>query len=179
MQKYSFDFNSFKLEMEEMARAAFKYYVEKHDDIYAFSLYSDEGAMTVCPGGNTVSFLDENGADDYEYYKFSPEEWLYQGDGADELVGKLCNKLRDVLDEYEDDDSWFEWFQENLYQSCFGVLLKLKNGDFFRKTAGRDSFLIFAVTEFEMAPEKLKSMAQALNDNSYAPEYLDWVESWS
>jgi len=184
----SVDFELLKQKIETAVKLAFTEMYEKHKDeqIYAFALYSDEGAMTVCPATNTLKYLEENEEeDDIEYYKFDSVEWKYEMQGADELfneISKLCYKEVDE-NEYDEngdaDDEWFNTFQTQLYDSCIEVLQKLKNEDFFKNICGEDIFLNFSVTEYEFPEEKLKSIVESLNDNKYKDEYLNWVASWN
>ena len=50
------NFTELKNKIEIAAKQAFLEMFEKHgkDEIYAFALYNDEGAMTVCPSTNTM-----------------------------------------------------------------------------------------------------------------------------
>ena len=53
------DFDILKQQIETAAKNAFLEMYKKHgtEDIYSFALYSDEGAMTVCPSSNTLEAL--------------------------------------------------------------------------------------------------------------------------
>jgi len=78
----------------------------------------------------------------------------------------------------EENDEEFEEFQQTLYQTCFEVLLKLKQENFFKNLVGKDIFLMFSVTEYEFDRNKLREMIILLNDNPYQEEYLDWMKTW-
>ncbi|WP_413532210.1 DUF4303 domain-containing protein [Empedobacter brevis] len=177
-----FDFKKLEKEIEEATRKAFQEIVANHasEKIYAFALYSDEGAMTVCPSTNTEDFLATNDQEDLTYYKFEPAEWQYEGDGAEDEFSKISTQLYDITEvELEnEDDEVFEAFQQELYQTCIQVLLKLKKENFFRNLIGKDIFLMFSVTDYEYDRDKLKEMIISLNDNVYQQEYLDWMKTW-
>lgn len=191
-EKKNFDFDNLAIKIEAATRKAFQEIVADHADegIYAFALYSDEGAMTVCPSTNTKEFLATAPQRDLVYYTFEPAEWRYEADGADKEFNKICNELYDAIeadfpedddedsDDDDEDDEEFLEFQQTLYQTCIAVLLKLKQEDFFRKLVGRDIFLMFSVTDYEYDREKLKDMITLLNDNPYRQEYLDWMKTW-
>lgn len=189
------DFNALAVEIEVATRKAFLEMVANHgsEGIYGFALYSDEGAMTVCPSTNTQTYLETKPKEDYMYYKYEPAEWNYEGDGADEDFSAICNTLYNALEgdfwsedtledldeeEEEEDDEAFEAFQQSLYQTCIAVLVKLKEEEFFKTLIGKEIFLMFSVTDYEYDQEELKKMIIALNDNSYQQEYLDWMKTW-
>lgn len=50
------DFEILREEIEKITKKAFIEMFENYgtDEIYGFCLYSDEGAMTVCPSTNTI-----------------------------------------------------------------------------------------------------------------------------
>ena len=50
------NFEAFKQEIEVATKKAFIEMFENYEaeEIYGFALYSDEGAMTVCPSTNTL-----------------------------------------------------------------------------------------------------------------------------
>jgi hypothetical protein len=190
------DFNALAIDIELATRKAFQEMVANHssEEIYGFALYSDEGAMTVCPSTNTQVYLETKPQQDYVYYRYEPAEWNYEGDGADEDFSAICNTLYNALesdfwsedaiedldDEEEDeiDDEEFEAFQQMLYKTCIAVLVKLKEEEFFKKLVGKDIFLMFSVTDYEYDREELKEMIITLNDNPYRQEYLDWMKTW-
>lgn len=174
------DFEILKQQIEDAARKAFLEVYDKHgaEEIYSFALYSDEGAMTVCPAANTMKVMGNVDEDDALYYKYEPAEWAYEMEGADEEFNKICTQLRTELDKHDDDDQWFENFQAKLYSICIEVLEKLKNENFFTKITGKGIFLIFTVSDYEFEKEELKNLITRLNTNEYKSEYLNWMATW-
>ncbi|OCA67940.1 hypothetical protein BBI01_20860 [Chryseobacterium artocarpi] len=174
------DFETLKQQIEAAARKAFLEMYEKHgaEGIYSFALYSDEGAMTVCPSSNTQEMLKEVDEDDTMYYKYEPAEWTYEMEGADKEFNDICTGLRTELEKNDEDDEWFQGFQTQLYATCIEVLEKLKNENFFKNIIGKDIFLIFTVSDYEFEKQDLKNIIIRLNDNEYKSEYLDWMETW-
>jgi len=184
------NFIELERKIEKATKKAFIEMFDKHKGggIYGFSLYSDEGAMTVCPSTNTIDFLnklDDEEKKELTYYKFEPAEWKYEMIGADEDFNEICKDLRieleknEYLDNDEYNEEWFLKFQKYLYQICINILKKLKDENFFRKITGKDIFLIFSVSEFEFESKKIESMITDLNDNEYRYEYLEWMKTWS
>lgn len=158
----------------------------KNEEIYCFALYSDEGAMTVCPSINTTYFLknlDEEEKEELIYYKFEPAEWKYEMAGADEEFNDICTELRTELEknnyenEYEDEETFIA-FRNRLFKLCIKVLKKLKEEDFFKNIVGKDIFLTFKVSDFEFDKEELENIIIELNDNDYKEEYLKWMKTW-
>ncbi|KAA2217772.1 DUF4303 domain-containing protein [Chryseobacterium sediminis] len=174
------DFEILKQQIENAAKKAFLEVYEKHgaEGVYSFALYSDEGAMTVCPAANTVKAMEMADEEDAFYYKFEPAEWTYEMEGADKEFDDICTQLRAELNKHDDDDQWFEGFQSKLFSTCIEVLEKLKNENFFTKITGKDIFLIFMVSDYEFEEDELKDLIVRLNDNEYKSEYLNWMAAW-
>ena len=176
------DFLELKNKIEIATRQAFFEMFEKHgkEEIYAFALYSDEGAMTVCPSTNTMEHLEKQDKDQFLYFKYEPAEWKYEMQGANNLfseISKLCwNKVSELDDEIYERE--FEKFQNQLYETCIEVLEQLKSENFFKQIIGEDIVLLFTVTEYEFGKEKRKEIITRLNDNEYKNEYLEWLETW-
>lgn len=159
----------------------------KNEEIYAFALYSDGGAMTVCPSTNTVDFLenlDDEEKEELTYYKFEPAEWKYEMAGASEEFDDICTELRTELEknnyenEYEDEET-FVAFRNRLFKLCIKVLKKLKKEDFFKNIVGNNIFLTFTVSDFEFDNDELENIIIELNDNDYKKEYLNWMKTWN
>ncbi|MGH1520500.1 DUF4303 domain-containing protein [Chryseobacterium sp. JK1] len=174
------DFGILKQQIENAAKKAFLEMYEKHgaEKIYSFALYSDEGAMTVCPATNTIKVLETVDQEDALYYKYEPAEWTYEMEGANDEFDTICTQLRSELEKYEEDDQGFQNFQTKLYSSCIEVLEKLKNERFFTSITGEDIFLIFTISEYEFEIEEVKELIIRLNDNQYQREYLEWMATW-
>lgn len=174
------DFEILRQKIEEATKKAFIEMFEKYgaDEIYAFALYSDEGAMTVCPATNTLKHLTTTDPDDLFYYKFEPAEWKYEMQGAEIEFNKICEELRNELDKNEDNEDWFTNFQKQLFDNCIAVLEKLSNEKFFSQITGNNIFLTFTVSDYEFEESALKNIITRLNDNEYKTEYLEWLKTW-
>ena len=180
------NFEILRQNIEDATKKAFIEIFEKYgaDEIYGFALYSDEGAMTVCPSTNTLKHLTTVDQDDLTYHKFEPAEWKYEGIGADKEIEEICTQLREELDENEYlendeyNEEWFLKFQSELYETCISVLEKLKKENFFKQIIGKDIFLIFTVSDYEFETKDLKKIIERLNENEYKTEYLNWMKTW-
>jgi len=135
-----FDFAQLERRIEDAARKAFPEVIERAGDetICAFALYSDDGAMTVCPAANTVEHVEHKDAKspgNPDYYRFETAEWKYEAVGADDLFKGICDTVRNEVLEKEEDEAWFEAFRKQLYETCERVLLKLSRRAFLRRQA--------------------------------------------
>jgi hypothetical protein len=174
------DFENVKQEIERATKQAFIEMYEKHgaEQIYAFALYSDEGAMTVCPATNTRQYLATVDQSDLAYFTFEPAEWKYEMQGADKAFNAICDALRQAVFENEDDEAWFKQFQRQLFDTCIDVLEKLKNENFFRQIIGKDIFLTFTVSDYEFNHKEIKNIINRLNSSEYKTQYWDWMKTW-
>lgn len=181
------DFNILKEKIEAASKKAFTELYNKHKDegIYCFALYSDDGAMTVCPSTNTIDFLDnldEEQKQDLAYYKFEPAEWTFEMIGADKEFDDICSELRNELDKIncdnEETTKAFMNFRKDLFDACISVLKTLKEENFFSHLTGNDVFLMFTVSDYEFDKKELKKIVVTLNDKHYQDEYLAWMKTW-
>lgn len=83
-----FDFDTLREDIVAAAQAAFAEVRASvaPDRIVAFALYSDSGAMTVCPAMATADYMAAIAEEEHPLiYKYSPTQWPLEGVGADEL----------------------------------------------------------------------------------------------
>ncbi len=175
------NFEILKQKIESATKKAFIEMFEDYgaDEIYAFALYSDEDAMTVCPSTNTLKHLETADKDDLVYYKFAPPEWKYEMKGADIDFNEISNELYNEIKEIEDDEERFNKFQKQLFDTCIEVLEKLKNENFFKNIVGKDIFLTFTVSDYDFEEkDNFEEIIIKLNDNDYKTEYLNWMKTW-
>jgi hypothetical protein len=188
------NFAELKKKIEIATKQAFLEMFEKHgkEGICAFSLDSDEGAWTVGPATDTTKHLEERLAEDeYDdlWLKYGTPEWEYEGDGADELFGEICELCRNEVQEMckgkivyhlkGEDKENFEKFQRQLFETCIEVLEKLKSENFFKQIVGKDILLLFSVSEYDFSKKEYAEIVARLNDNEIRNECLDWIKTWS
>lgn len=174
------DFQELRLQLTQATQAAFTEILAEHraEGIYSFALYSDEGALTVCPAANSRAHLAAQPSADLPYAKFEPAEWRYEGVGATAQFDATCRRLRaQVLDETLDGEA-FDQFRQQLYATCIAVLADLQQQDFFDQAAGQAVFLLFHVSDGDTSPEELAQLVRRLNPNAYGDEYLVWLRTW-
>jgi hypothetical protein len=176
----TFDFQKFAQQLTQAAQAAFTELLARHptEEFYSFALYSDEGAMTVCPAANTLGHLAAQSPDALPYAKFEPAEWKYEMVGADAQFDALSRQLRTQVDEDFAEPDGFEQFRQQLYATCVEVLDAMRQQRFFDEAVGRAVFLLFSVSDSDPSPEELAQVVSRLNDNAYRDEYLAWLRTW-
>ncbi|CAI8716813.1 DUF4303 domain-containing protein [Brevibacillus sp. IT-7CA2] len=184
-----FDFPLLKQEIKTAAMQAFDEMNNtcQDDRVIAFALYSDEGAMTVCPAVNTEAHLDgivESDPEHALYYKFEPAEWRFEGQGAEEAFGAICAKLRSFILTEEPsarhESGRFVAFREALYETCIEALEELIRSGFFSGVVGRDIIVLFAVSDYEFETDAYMRMIRRLNaDDTIRKECAAYVNEWS
>ena len=176
------DFQKLEKEIYEATKAAFRELQDRSqpEPLCAFALYSDEGAMTVCPAANTVTHLAKTQKANPDFatdYKFSPAEWAFESAGADEQFNEICNQLSTRLDE-EDDEAAFIVFRDNLFTACGNALKMLKGEGFFETTTGGPIMLLFAVSDADITAQDVE-IVRALNDAETGVEYEQWARTFN
>ena len=173
-------FQALQSQLTQATPAAFTEVLGLHraEGIYSFALYSDEGAMTVCPATNTLAHVATQAPEDLPYAKFEPAEWRYENVGAAAQFDAIGRQLRaQALDEARTDEG-FEQFRQQLYATCIDVLADLQQQGFFDQAAGREVFLLFHVSDSDTPAEELAQLVRRLNPNAYGDEYLAWLRTW-
>lgn len=177
-----FDFAQLQADLESASRLALLQIAKAHPEetLCSFALYSDCGAMTACIASNTRSHQQRHQAenpDDQAYYKFSPAEWRFEGQGADQEIGQICTRLRErALD--MDDDPGFGAFRDQLYQTCVQALENLRNQGVF-SGFGEDFLLVFAVSDDDPDPAVELATLSRLNSPATVEEYKAWQATWA
>jgi len=174
------DFDSFKIALKKATKESFLK-LKDVPDLYAFALFSDEYCQTILAVANTASHLKKM-REDYEDLeslncKFSPEEWDFTLLNSESKFEQLTSLLA-KKDEYEKNEKEFTSFQNQFYSICFDTLFELKEEGFFKENYSKDIFLIFEASEYELESLKQKQIIKSLNDNEYAKEYLNWMNTW-
>ncbi|MDA4743650.1 hypothetical protein NY599_04210, partial [Enterobacter hormaechei] len=63
-------------------------------------------------------------------------------------------------------------------ETCIEVLEKLKQENFFTQITGKEVFLTFTISDYEINSKYIRNLISRLNDNSYKAEYYQWMKSW-
>ncbi len=144
------------------ARQTYQRFLADHpgERIYAFALYTDDGAMSVCAAANTEEAFAAQGVTS-KHTRWSPEEWAYEGVGDDELQPS-CELLADKVFEVPDEE--FSAFQEKVTRVLVEALQALEAEGLFGRGAERERLVIFAwVSDSAQGKQLRKRSAQQLN----------------
>lgn len=162
-------------------RRAFRDFARAHpkDRPCAFALYSDDGAMTVCPAFDLATKRDGRLAehpDDADWYTFGTAEWALEGFGADDAFEKICTTVRTHVLKL-DDDAAFIAFKRALFEACIRVLERLRADGAF--DAFPNLLVMFAVSDGDPVIKDELRMMRRLNGNSpWVKQYRRWTKSW-
>lgn len=130
-----FDFLHFQQQLTQATQDAFRELLAAHhaEGLYSFALYSDEGALTVCPSANSLAHLAAQPPEDQLYAKFEPAEWAYEMRGAENQFKELSRQLRTHVLEEDLPAEVFEQFRQQLYATCVAVLDELREQRFLTR----------------------------------------------
>ncbi len=177
-----FNFEALREAIVEAAKEAYLELTQAHpkETFVGFALYTDDGAMTVCAAMNTQAFLAEKKReepDDSLLYKYETAEWPYEGVGADEKFGMICDHVREHVFSLEDDETAYDKFKDALIETCVKALEDLRRN--FFADMGEDFLLLFNISDGD-EPKKvqIKRIAR-LNSMRVADEFKSWSDSWS
>ncbi len=181
----SFDFTELADRIAAASRAALAEMSARcgDDPVRAFALYTDDGAMTVCPAMATErqlrALFDEN-PDEADFYRFSPTEWPMEGEGAEQAFDSLCTRIRThvmALEEAPGEDSAsFEAFRERLLETFVQVLERLRAED--PAFADPRLMLLVTVSDGDEEASVLRQRVARLNGADIQQQYGAWTAAW-
>lgn len=181
-----FDFAALAEDIARASRAALAEISERcgpSDPVCAFTLYTDDGAMTVCPAMVTTAqwqALGEVDADEADYYRYSSAEWPMEGEGADEAFNALCTRVREhvlALPDDGDGDAAFTAFRAQLIETLVQVLERLRRDD--AAFADESLLLMVAVSDGDESAEELNHCITRLNPPAVAARFKAWTDTWA
>ena len=170
-----FNFEQFKSKLKKSTEKVFLQLKEKHKDICAFGLYSDESAMSISISYNTKNHLQEiqdEDPDEKVYYRWSPGEWFRESYLTGEFE-ELSEQLEPHTEERFSTEEEFLEFRRNLFDTAVEVLLELKNERLF-KESDESFILLFSVSEYENIEKEIEWVKQ-LNAEKPAKEFEEWL----
>lgn len=192
----SFDFDALEKRIIAASEEAFRDVAQKYprEEICAFALYSDDGAMTVCPAFDLASALEARVAatrgskypNEADVMKFYPPEWKLEAFGADKAFAQICTTVRehvmasstsrDLLETYSQRDSLpgFAAFKEALFETCLKALEQLRATHAIARRP--EVLLLFAVSDSDVSEATERERLKRLN--AHAP-HLAQFEAWS
>jgi hypothetical protein len=171
-------FTVLRREIVEAARRSFDDVRAAHPDerYYAFALYSDDSAMTVCPAANSEEgfgrCIERYKAKDWfqkyslSFFRWSIAEWAYECESL-ERFGAV-HKMINVEGRYDRDDSdGFVNFKGQLFATMVLALKDLDAGGFFGTGKAREAVtLICSVSDSGCAVWLEEESARRLNPSA-------------
>jgi Domain of unknown function (DUF4303) len=169
------DWNALGLEIHEAARKVFDDLKKAHpeEEVYAYALYTDSGAMTVLGSANSVRGFEkaisqqpDTSPATLAYYKWATSEWAYEG-WKSSYFNEISEQLRTSKDRAD-----FSSFKRNILASMKGALKKLDEEGFFGTGAEREKVVLFiSVTDDDSAESVENESAILLNPKSIAEKF--------
>ncbi|WP_439893718.1 DUF4303 domain-containing protein (plasmid) [Ralstonia sp. 25C] len=171
------NFDELCAKIELAASQAFSLVREKYPGrgFCGYALYSDLDAVTVAPSVNSVGHLQKmisDDPDDAVYYRWSPDEWDHEFEGAD-FFKDISASLRNEVKKMDSEDKR-EAFRRSVYECCVAALESLKSKGFFSDMNDAD-VLVFTISDAENALES--DWIARLNRPDLAKEFRDWIVS--
>ncbi|GAB7532416.1 hypothetical protein PS3A_48310 [Pseudomonas sp. 3A(2025)] len=152
-----------------LSKKAFSDFLDDHPDesFYAFALYTDSSAMTLCQAANSLEKLTEKLDSEEEedktdeavaYFKWTSSEWAYEA-----LEGDAFAEINHALRTDEERDE-FDTFMQALIRCMTGALGSLVNEGFFKRPGIIGEAVVFVtMTDDDAAQSIENSSASALN----------------
>ncbi|MFA0921869.1 hypothetical protein ALP73_00785 [Pseudomonas coronafaciens pv. garcae] len=175
------DWNNLESQVYTLSKKAFFNLLNDHLDerFYAFAMYTDSSAMTICLAANSLEKLnekiDEEDEEDEEdktdeaisYFKWTTSEWAYEAFEGDAFA-EINRALRNDKERNE-----FNTFSENLITSMTNVLALLVNEDFFKKKPIIDGAVVFVTITDDDAAQSIENIsAKLLNTEDTSQTFL-------
>jgi Domain of unknown function (DUF4303) len=170
----TFDFERLQRDLIRASKQALAEAKESHprEQICAFALYSDEGAMTVCPSIDFASARAARLTKTPAYpadMTFATAEWALESVGADPAFDKICKRLSDHLDAHP---RGFVPFKRALFETCVDALATLRA----KRVVPADCLLVFAVSDGDPSPRIDAARFARLNPGQ--PALLGTYRAW-
>lgn len=177
--RYSADLSKFKDMVTQATGRAFNAICADHsgEEIYAFALYSDDGAMTVCPAANseealarTVRASESADPSELSYLRWGTGEWAYEFEGVDffDDARAILNRLLESVDESE-----FESFRDEVFEATVAALEACEAAGVFGVGAGRNKITVFfTVSDSEGAEHWEEYSVRRVNPPEVAERFL-------
>lgn len=171
----SFDFERFRRDLAGAAKKALAEARREHpgETICAFALYSDDGAMTVCPAIDFASAREGRLSESPDHaadMKFATAEWALEAFGADVAFDKLSKRLAAHLAAHP---RGFARFRRTLFETCVDALATLRDN----KVVRGDCMLVFTVSDGTPMPRRDGAWFARLNPGLQAEvkAYRAWL----
>lgn len=137
----------FKAQVKQGAAHAFDAISADHpgEQIYAFAVYSDDCAMTICPAANSEEAYSEKsrGADPsyLVYYRWNTGDWAYEFEHVEMLDGAyaMLQDLRQAMGE----EAYYKGVRNDVFRTMVAALEELNMENVFGTGAARERITVF------------------------------------
>ncbi|MDU8502912.1 DUF4303 domain-containing protein [Pseudomonas syringae] len=172
------NWNNLESQVYTLSKKAFLNLLDDHSDekFYAFALYTDSSAMTICLAANSLEKLNEKIDNEDEedktdeaisYFKWTSSEWAYEAFEGDEFA-EINRELRNDKERNE-----FDTFIHKLITCMTNVLASLVSEGFFKKKSIIDKLVLFVtITDDDVAQSIENASAKLLNNEDSLQMFL-------
>jgi hypothetical protein len=145
------DFDQLRSDVADATRRAFADIRSRcaGERLYAFALYSDGSAMTICPAANTEEAyrlaLEKSGASEpveVNYYRWAFPEWGVDTDTGAKAFKAISARIGDASRYDEQAEEGFVRFKARVYATMVLALLDLVNEGFFGSGQEREQLTL-------------------------------------
>lgn len=162
-----------------LSKQAFSNVLDDHPDerFYAFALYTDSSAMTLCLAANSLEKLNEklDGEEEEDktdeavaYFKWTSSEWAYEA-----LEGDAFAEINRALRTDEERDE-LDTFMQSLIRCMTDALGSLVNEGFFKRTGIIGEAVVFVTMTDDGAAQSIENnSASALNTGASLQLFLN------
>lgn len=137
----------FKAEVKQGAARAFEAISADHpgEQIYAFAVYSDNGAMTVCPAANSEeAYSEKSRAADPSHlvhYRWNTGDWAYEFEHVEVFAGAVA--MLDDLRRAMGEEAYYRGVREDVFRTMAAALEELNVENVFGTGAARERITVF------------------------------------
>lgn len=174
----TFDFASLQRRIVAASKRAFRDMAKlsPKDPICSFALYSDDGAMTVCPAFDTASARAARlAADPHLSNKYCPPEWSHEMVGGDREFDAICSTVADHVLALE---RGFPAFRKALFETCLCALDELREAGQFDTSP--PLLVMFDVSDADLSKATQIAWMRRLNPGSpLVAEFRRWTAEWA
>jgi hypothetical protein len=156
--------DTFKKKLKEAIRNHYQKVQELFDDLYGYTLYTDDSLCSIGPVYNRESDISVQETDEmYPYYKYLAVEWAHFEDY--DMFSKVNSLLQEIMD--CDHPEWQEK-REEILEVCLSVLGELDEAGLFgAKESGRFIAICIADSDDSIMERSVKELNNSGIVNAY------------
>ncbi|ODB43556.1 hypothetical protein BB427_23160 [Pseudoalteromonas sp. BMB] len=147
---------------------------QPESELIAFGLYCDSNCSSLAPSANSNDHLNsliEEDPEDSTYYKWSPGEWDFEGEGS-EYFQEISKQMTESLNKATS-DAMLNQHKLDIAQIAVNSLKAVKDSGFFNEL-GIKPIIVFSILDFEDSVTE-KSWIKYLNTETEFLEFERWI----